>query len=317
MKKTLRFLSFLLIFALLLSFTSCLPDDEVTTEVTTSGEPATTLPDPDDGPYVDDPFFMSSGIPPYANKPFVHLGEGIPTFTDAELTTDSYEFYSDLDSLGRCGMVKACVGLDLMPTEPRESISSVYPSGWKNKQYDSSLVDGGWLYNRCHLIGFQLSGENANEKNLITGTRYFNVDGMLPFENQIADYVKETGNHVLFRVTPLYYGNELVARGVRMEAYSVEDRGEGICFHVFVYNVQPGIWISYADGSSGLSGDKPSNDTTTEVSQRYILNTNTKRFHLPTCSGASSISPANRQEYTGYRSDLIAQNYSPCGTCDP
>ena len=171
-----------------------------------------------------------------------------PSFTEKEYTTDSYEYYSELDSLGRCGVAEACVGVDLMPTEERESISKVKPTGWVQHQYD--FVDGGNLYNRCHLIGFQLTGENANEKNLITGTRYMNVEGMLPFENQVADYVASTGNHVLYRVTPAFAGTELVARGVEMEAYSVEDQGRGVCFHVYCYNVQPGVEIDYATGEN-------------------------------------------------------------------
>lgn len=171
-----------------------------------------------------------------------------PSFTEEEYTTDSYEYYSELDSLGRCGVAEACVGVDLMPTEERESISKVKPTGWVQHQYD--FVDDGNLYNRCHLIGFQLTGENANEKNLITGTRYMNVEGMLPFENQVADYVASTGNHVLYRVTPAFVDTELVARGVEMEAYSVEDQGRGVCFHVYCYNVQPGVEIDYATGEN-------------------------------------------------------------------
>ena len=171
-----------------------------------------------------------------------------PSFTEDDYTTDSYEYYSELHALGRCGVTEACIGVDLMPTEERESISSVHPTGWVQNQYD--FVDGKSLYNRCHLIGFQLTGENANERNLITGTRYMNVDGMLPFENEVADYVASTGNHVLYRVTPAFVGSELVARGVEMEAYSVEDDGRGVCFHVYCYNVQPGVEIDYATGEN-------------------------------------------------------------------
>ena len=216
-----------------------------------------------------------------------------------------------------------------MPTEDRESISQVKPSGWQTAKYDTDLVDGGYLYNRCHLIGFQLTGENANEENLITGTRYLNVEGMLPFENMVADYVKETGNHVLYRVTPVFSGSELVARGVEMEALSVEDGGEGVCFHVYCYNNQPGVEIDYATGESWLSGEEPqtagdpsgegaqSGQTAAETEQHYVLNTNSKKFHLPDCSGAASMSPANRQDYTGTRQSLLEQGYSPCGTCKP
>lgn len=189
-------------------------------------------------------------IPAFSDKAYVVIDDGIPNFKDEEITSDSYEFYSRQDVLGRCGYAMACIGKDIMPTEDRGSIGQVKPSGWQTVKYD--FVDGKYLYNRCHLIGYQLTGENANVDNLITGTRYLNVEGMLPFENMVADYVKETGNHVLYRVTPIYNGQELVARGVQMEAYSVEDKGEGICFHVYCYNNQPGVKIDYATGKSKL-----------------------------------------------------------------
>ncbi len=189
-------------------------------------------------------------VPAYDGYSYVVINENEPLFSADELVTDSYEFYSELDWLGRCGYAMACIGKDLMPTEARESISSVKPSGWMQAQYD--IVDGGNLYNRCHLIGFQLTGENANERNLITGTRYLNMQGMLPYENMIADYIKETNHHVLYRVTPIYQGDDLVASGIQLEARSVEDGGEGICFHVYLYNVQPGVVIDYATGESWL-----------------------------------------------------------------
>lgn len=187
-------------------------------------------------------------IPAYSGQPYVEIDGNQPDFPEKDKTKKSFEQYSDLDSLGRCGVAYANVGKDLMPTEERGSIGKVRPSGWHTVKYD--IVDGKYLYNRCHLIGYQLTAENANEKNLITGTRYMNVDGMLPFENMVADYVKETGNHVLYRATPIFDGKNLVAKGVQMEGYSVEDEGDGICFNVFVYNVQPGIWIDYATGES-------------------------------------------------------------------
>ena len=187
-------------------------------------------------------------IPAFSGDAYVVLADNQPSFSREELTTDSFEEYSALDDLGRCGPALASVGLDLMPTEKRGDIGSVKPSGWWQERYD--WVDGKSLYNRCHLIGYQLSGENANESNLITGTRYMNVDGMLPFENMVADYVKETGNHVAYRVTPVFLEEELVARGVQMEAYSVEDDGDGVCYNVFCYNVQPGVEIDYQTGES-------------------------------------------------------------------
>ena len=187
-------------------------------------------------------------VPEYFGEPYVLINDGVPSFTEEMMTLESYETYSELDGLGRCGPAEANVGLDLMPTEDRGSISSVKPTGWIQNQYD--WVDGKSLYNRCHLIGFQLTGENANWENLITGTRYLNVVGMLPFENMVADYVKETGNHVLYRVTPIFLQQELVARGVQLEAMSVEDGGEGVLFNVYCYNVQPGVEIDYATGDN-------------------------------------------------------------------
>ncbi|MBQ9086293.1 MAG: DNA/RNA non-specific endonuclease [Clostridia bacterium] len=265
-------------------------------------------------------FASVEGIPDYSGEPYVVLKDNEPDFTATELTTSSYEFYSELDSLGRCGYTMACVGKDLMPTEDRESISSVKPSGWVNEKYDTELVDGGYIYNRCHLIGFQLTGENANKNNLITGTRYMNVEGMLPFENMVADYVKETGNHVMYRVTPIFVGTNLLASGVRLEAFSVEDNGEGICFHVFVYNVQPGITINYATGDNWLGGESVPEDSQTETgigAPDYILNVSSKKIHLPTCSSISKIDENNRQEYKGSKDDLLKQGYMICGICKP
>ena len=192
-------------------------------------------------------------IPPFSGSPYVVMNNNQPDFDAADLTTVSFETYSELDSLGRCGTAIACIGTDLMPTGERESISQIRPSGWQSVKYDS--VDGNYLYNRCHLIGYQLSGENANEKNLITGTRYLNVEGMLPFENMVADYVQETGCHVLYRVTPVFEGNNLVASGVQIEAESVEDQGASILFNVYCYNVQPGISIDYATGDSSPAAE--------------------------------------------------------------
>lgn len=197
--------------------------------------------------------FNLANIPDYAGESYVILNDNQPSFEDSDLDATSFEKYSELDYLGRCGVAYACLSIDTMPSanEKRESISSIEPSGWINKKYDN--VDGGYLYNRCHLIGYQLSAENANEKNLITGTRYMNTEGMLPFENQVADYIKETNNHVLYRVTPIYENENLVASGVQIEAKSVEDNGKGICFNVYCYNVQSGITIDYKTGESSTS----------------------------------------------------------------
>ena len=257
-------------------------------------------------------------VPAYSGSPYVELDGNQPGFSLEERTTDSFETYSTLDALGRCGPAYACIGQDLMPTEDRESISSVRPTGWMQAEY--SFVDGGSLYNRCHLIGFQLTGENANEENLITGTRYMNVEGMLPFENMVADYIKETGNHVLYRAAPIFEGENLVASGVVMEAFSVEDEGEGVCFHVYVYNVQPGVEIDYATGESWETGDSAFSALESQVEEQeadYVLNTSSKKFHRPDCPSVDSMSGKNRQEYHGTREELIAQGYEPCGSCNP
>lgn len=198
----------------------------------------------------DEPSISLEDIPEYSGEPYVVVEGNEPDFSEEEITGKSFEEYSELDRLGRCQEALANVGEDLMPTEKRGSISEVKPSGWENEYYD--FVDGGYVYNRCHLIAYQLAGENANEKNLITGTRYMNVEGMLPFENQVAEYVRDTGNHVLLRVTPIYDGRNLVASGVQMEAESVEDHGKSVRFNVYCYNVQPGVEIDYATGENWL-----------------------------------------------------------------
>lgn len=194
--------------------------------------------------------FSIASVPEYVEKPYAVVNNNVPFFAYSDLCTVSYEYYSPLDTLGRCGAAYASIGTDLMPTEERGSIGQIKPTGWHTVKYN--VVDGQYLYNRCHLIGFQLTGENANAQNLITGTRYLNIDGMLPFENMVADYITETKNHVLYRVTPIFDGYSLVASGVLMEAFSVEDNGEGICFNVFCHNVQPGVVIDYKTGESEL-----------------------------------------------------------------
>ena len=335
-------------------------------------------------------------IPEYSGEAYVALNGNKPSFKKSQLTTKAFEKYSDLDDLGRCGTAFANICTDIMPTEERGAIGSVKPTGWHTVKYD--CVDGKYLYNRCHLIGYQLSGENANEKNLITGTRYLNVEGMLPFENMVADYVKETENHVLYRVTPIFKGKDLLAGGVQIEAYSVEDKGKGICFNVYCYNVQPGIKIDYATGESSLSSSvsaksiklnktaasvtegktltlkaavSPSDSTdtvswstsnskvatvnskgvvtgvkagtatitvktsngkkasckvtvkksgtskTSSGSTKYILNTNTKKFHYPSCSSVDQMSDKNKKEYVGSREEVIAMGYDPCKRCNP
>ena len=249
-------------------------------------------------------------IPAYSGEPYVEIDGNEPDFPAEDQAAESFETYAPLDSLGRCGTAYACISTDLMPTEERGSIGQVKPSGWQTVKYD--FVDGKYLYNRCHLIGYQLTAENANKENLITGTRYLNVEGMLPFENMVADYIKETGNHVLYRVTPVFEGDNLVASGVQMEALSVEDEGDGICYNVYCYNVQPGVVIDYSSGGS-RAADTAQTDAADEP--EYVLNTNSKKIHLPTCASVDSISQANKQFYTGDYADLLSQGYSLCGNC--
>lgn len=283
----------------------------VTSTITPTNTP-TIAPSMNAGTQEGDTTITLSNIPAYSGNTFVAINDNVPFFTKEELTTTAYENYSDLDALGRCGVVMACCGQEIMPTGERGDISSIKPTGWVQVKYD--FVDGKYLYNRSHLIGWQLSGENANEKNLITGTRYFNTEGMLPFENMVADYIKETDNHVMYRVTPIYDGKNLVAHGVLIEAYSVEDNGEGICFNVFCYNVQPGVVIDYTTGVSH-SEVKPSPTATQDTSQTYILNTNSKKIHYPDCSSVSKMNDKNKQEYTGTLEDLLEDGYTTCGIC--
>lgn len=266
-------------------------------------------------------------IPAYSDSAYVKINGNVPFFTDDEITDIGFERYSELDYLGRCGAAVASVGKETMPTEDRESITSVKPSGWEyngksnNNKYD--FVDAKYIYNRCHLIGFLLTGENDNEKNLITGTRYLNIEGMYAFENMVQDFVIETGYHVMYRVTPIYEGKNLVASGVLVEGLSVEDRGEGISFCIYAYNVQPGVEINYLTGENRAVGDSSKGDEENgdldngEVS--FVLNISSKRYHKPDCSGVASMSDKNRLEFAGTIEDLLEEypNYQPCGTCKP
>ena len=274
-----------------------------------------------------------NNISEYNGSPYISLNANMPYFKDEEkLITEPFENYSNLDSLGRCGVAFANICKEIMPTEERGTIGQVRPSGWHTVKYNG-VVDGNYLYNRCHLIGYQLAGENANELNLITGTRYLNMIGMLEFENTVSAYVEETNNHVLYRVTPIFEDDNLVAKGVEMEAWSVEDKGVGICFNVFCYNVQPGIEIDYATGESWLSNkDYQKEDIKTDYSteenlksnknsvtqqevKEYILNTNTKKFHLPTCSSVNSMFEKNKQTVNGTIDDIKELGYTPCSRC--
>jgi len=249
-------------------------------------------------------------VPAYSGQPYVELNGNQPVFGEVDPDLGAFEEYYELDDLGRCTQAISCVSPILMPKDERGDISDVTPTGWRRAEYD--FIDGGLLYNRCHLIAYQLTGENANEKNLITGTRYMNEEGMNPFEIMIGDYVQETQNRVLYRVTPIFEGNELLARGVQMEAWSIDDNGEGICFNVFCYNVQPGIEIDYATGENSLIEAGCNHEA-----QDYILNTNTMKYHLPTCEGVSDISEENTASFTGCCETLDVRGYEPCGTCNP
>ena len=254
-------------------------------------------------------------VPEFDDEPYVIINDNQPDFTESDMVTKSYERYSQLDSLGRCGVTMACIGIDIMPTEERGSIGQVKPTGWHTVKYDN--VDGKYLYNRCHLIGYQLTGENANVKNLITGTRYLNLEGMLPFENLIADYVKETENHVIYRVTPIFEGDNLLASGVQMEAKSVEDNGEGICFNVYAYNAQPDIVIDYATGESQLAEKSNFFDNDSTDTVEYILNTSSKKFHSSDCGAVANIKEQNKQTSDKTRDELLKQGYEPCKQCNP
>ena len=287
-------------------------------------------------------------IPEYNEEPYVEIYGNQPEFSeDEKACLDPFEEYSELDSLGRCGAAYANVCPELQPTEERGPVGQIQPSGWHTVKYNE-LIDGNYLYNRCHLIGYQLAGENSNECNLITGTRYLNMGSMLTFENMVCSYLAATGNHVLYRVTPVFEGDNLVASGVQMEGWSVEDAGKGICFNVFCYNVQPGIEIDYETGDSredlqaigvlALEAEEiQSEDALTRqipesaaveseieivedpISEdqvaRFILNTNSKKIHLPSCSSVDDMADRNKQEYTGTISELRERHYQPCQRC--
>lgn len=340
-----------------------------------------------------------NNLPAYSGEAYVELNDNVPSFSKNDMTTKGFEKYSELDDLGRCGAAYANVCRETMPTEERGNIGMIKPSGWHTVKYDN--VDGKYLYNRCHLIGYQLTAENANEKNLITGTRYLNIEGMLTFENMVADYIDETDNHVLYRVTPIFKGDNLLASGVQMEAYSVEDKGKGVSFNVYCYNVQPGIEINYSDGTSRLAdgtvasitlsyskyaltvgqsktfvastspesaaknvtwcssnskvatvnkngkvtavkagtatitaktanglkatckvtvkakSDTTVTNSTSSGSITYVLNTNTKKFHLPSCSSVKDMKDKNKKEVSCSRDEVIDMGYVPCKRCEP
>lgn len=287
-----------LLLSLTLLFGGCSPDSSSESPSQTSDREAS---------------YNLESIPEYTGDPYVVINENVPFFTESDFTEEAFETYSDLDELGRYGAAFANVGKETMPTEERGQIGMIKPSGWQTVKYD--CVDGKYLYNRCHLIGYQLSAENANEKNLITGTRYLNVSGMLPFENMVADYIKNTGNHVLYRITPIYQDKNLVASGVLMEAQSVED--DTIRFCVYCYNVQPGIQIDYATGKSSLAAGSEEASKAPDQEATYILNENSKKIHTPDCPSVQDTKPKNRKEYHGLLQELLDDGYTGCKNCNP
>ena len=252
--------------------------EEKTQEQTVTEEQEKSLPSTENATTIEETFDFAA-VPAYDGKAYVAINDNVPFFTEEELSSASYETYGELDPLGRCTVCVASVGQDLMPAEERGNIGMVKPTGWHTVKYD--FVDGKYLYNRCHLIGYQLTGENANEKNLITGTRYLNIEGMLPFENMVADYVKETDQHVMYRVTPVFEGDNLLAAGVLMEGKSVEDNGEGVLFCVFAYNVQPGVSIDYATGESSADGTIVNDTSVQEETQQPADNVQQEETQQP------------------------------------
>lgn len=279
-----------------------------------------------DGPQEDlvnnNSYVSLDAIPAYDGRAYVAVNNNEPFFTDSDMATTAFENYSDLDSLGRCGVAYANICKDIMPTEERGKIGMIKPSGWHTVKYD--VIKDRYLYNRCHLIGYQLAGENANPKNLITGTRYLNVEGMLPFENLVADYVNNTGNHVLYRVTPMFSGSNLVANGVLIEAKSVEDNGGGILFNVYCYNVQPGVGINYENGDSWLDGttgsaSSGSDSSAAENSAADSSNSETmvhitatgKKYHRAGCR------TLKKSDTEVTLDEAKSMGLSPCGICNP
>lgn len=286
---------------------------------------------------------LADGIPPYTGKDYIIINNNKPEFDDEQLTTNTFVSFSPFDELGRTGSGIACLGPETLPKDPRGEIGNIRPSGWHTVRYDD-LIEDKYLYNRSHVIGFFLSGDNNTPENLFTGTRYLNSGTMLQFEIKVGDYIEKTGNHVIYRVTPRYQDSDLVATGVQMEAMSVEDRGAGLHFNVFVYNFQPGILIDYRTGESRRDPDyqkyvsrsitpnansdqnalSEENNAAQNVTDdvdlstvTYVLNTNTKRFHLPTCDSVIEMKTKNREYYYGSRDEIIEAGYIPCGRCKP
>ena len=269
----------------------------------------------DDRPASADPqqtLFQLSDVPAYSGKAAVEVHQNIPYFTDSDLTTTAAIHLSELDSLGRCQVASACLGPETMAKGERGSIGMIKPTGWHTVRYDGVIEDN-YLYNRCHLLMWKASSILDDKRNLITGTRYLNIEGMLPYEEKLVDMIESTGFHVLYRVTPIFEGDNLIASGVLMEAKSVEDLGKGLRFCIYAYNVQPQIGIDYATGDSWLEKPAPSNPGVRD----YVLNINSHKFHYPDCSSVNRISGKNKKYITAARDDLLAQGYDPCKNCNP
>lgn len=330
-------------------------DDEATAATTGEEVAAGTLPSASTVSGAD---FLTALDAYVAANPAADVGDYVeidgntPSFAADDATTDAFQSFSQLDWLGRCGAAYACLGPETLPTDVRGDISEVHPTGWVQNFY--GFIDGESLYNRSHLIAHCLSGQNANERNLITGTRHLNADVMEPIEAMVLDYIEQTGNHVLYRVTPVFEGDELVARGVQIEALSMEDGGQGVSLNVFLRNIQPGVAIDYATGdnwadeaatadswstsaatsnlsASASAGTAPlapisaaattsqADDTSTDTpaTVTYVVNKNTGKFHYPSCSSVSKIKAKNRMDTDQTRDELIAQGYAPCKNCNP
>lgn len=283
-------------------------------------------------------------VPDYTGSDYIVLNDNVSDFYLWQITKTPYVRFSAFDELGRTGAGMACLGKETLPAEVRGEIGDIRPTGWHTERYDD-LIEDRYLYNRAHVLGYMLSSDNNTPENLFTGTRYLNAGSMLQFEITVGDYIEKTGNHVIYRVTPMYRGRDLVATGVQMEAWSVEDSGAGVCFNVFVYNVQPGILIDYATGDSkcdpdyvpstaapvlplfvmgDVDGDVPDRSMPAEEAEpseaptvTYVLNTNTHKFHLPTCPSVTDMKPKNREDFYGTRDEAIAAGYQPCGRCHP
>lgn len=355
--------SFLMIalMTMIIMLSGCGSDDVVNDEGLTSEkadnqiiQEAQDLQDGKESVLYDSSEFLAI-IPEWSGYAFCYVNDNAPDFTPDEIWTATQESLDPLDDLGRCGTANSCIGTDGMPNDERGDISEVHPTGWHTDKYD--FVDGEMLYNRCHLIAHQLSGDDAVPRNLITGTSYMNRDGMLSFEVAIGNYVRDTANHVMYRVTPIFVKDEMLARGVHMEAASVEDGGTGLSFNVFCYNVQPGVDIDYRTGDNKMSedttaledyqsgkfaiiantlgvipseaedvaqeqNDAQQDDTEEQKNQDsnmmlYVLNTNTGKFHYPDCKSVKDIKEKNRQDVEATREEIINRGFSPCGNCKP